>query len=167
MNNRRGISKLVYIEDKDIDDIIFRNFGGKPDKYHKQGTMPNFWVVLNPAKAMELSDKGFNVREKINRDGEPEYRLQVFVRFDNFPPTIIKVCGKKQIKLDEETVESLDRDELEKVDLAISPYAYKTEDREGIKAYINKGYFTIVQDKLDMMYDDDDEEEELDMPFGE
>lgn len=167
MKRVNGTSKLIYIEDKDIEAIIFRNFAGKPDKYHKQGTMPNFWLVLSPEKALELSDLGLNVREKLDRDGEPEYRIQIFARFDNFPPTIIKVCGKNHIKLDEDTIDTLDYDEIEKIDLAISPYHYKTEDREGVKAYLNKGYFTIAQDKLDMMYQDDEDDEEYDMPFAE
>jgi hypothetical protein len=158
MLGRERESRLIYIEDDDIKAIIFRNFAGNPDKYHKQGTMPNFWIVLTDEKAEELIEKGLNVREKLNRDGDPEYRLQVFVRFDNFPPTIIKICGNKQIKLDEEMVADLDRDEIEHIDLAISPYHYQTDDRTGVKAYLNKGYFTILQDLLDYKYADDFEE---------
>lgn len=163
--NKSGSRKLVYIEDKDIITILFRNFSGAPDKYHRNGQMPNFWVVLTPQKAAELADEGLNVREKMGRDGEPEFRLQVFVNFGNFPPTVIKICGKVQTKLDEDTVCDLDRDELERVDLAISPYRWSFEDKQGVKAYLDKGYFKIVQDKLAQMYDE--EELEADLPFGE
>lgn len=154
--------RLVYIEDEDIKGIIFRNFAGNPDKYHKAGVMPNFWIVLTDEKAKELIDMGMNVKEKENRDGDLEYRLQVFVRFDNFPPTVIKICGRRQIRLDEDMIADLDRDEIEKVDLAISPYRYEMEGRTGIKAYLNKGYFTIFEDRLDKMYNFDDE-----LPYGE
>lgn len=160
----RSERRLIYIEDQDIEAIIFRNFSGNPDKYHKNGTMPNFWLVLTPEKAVELIDAGLNVRQKENRDGDLEYRLQVFARFDNFPPTIIKICGKNQIRLDEDTVGDLDRDEIEKIDLAISPYQYEMEGRTGIKAYLNKGYFTIREDRLSKRYSELEEEE---LPFGE
>ena len=55
-------------------------------------------------------------------------------------------------------VADLDRDEIEHIDLAISPYHYQTDDRQGVKAYLNKGYFTILQDLLDYKYADDFEE---------
>jgi hypothetical protein len=163
MQRNSGNRKLVYVEDKDIVTILFRNFAGAPDKYHRNSQMPNFWVVLTPEKAQELIDEGLNVREKLNRDGDTEYRLQVFVNYGNFPPTVIKICGKVQTKLDEDTIADLDRDELEKVDLAISPYRWTFEDRDGVKAYLDKGYFTIVEDRLSQMYEEDLREEEL--PF--
>lgn len=154
--------KLVYIEDEDIVRIMFRNFAGNPDKYHKNGVMPNFWIVLTEEKAKELINMGMNVKERENRDGDLEYRLQVFVRFDNFPPTVVKICGRRQIRLDEDMIADLDRDEIEKIDLAISPYHYEMEGRTGIKAYLNKGYFTIIEDEFDRRYNFDDEE-----TFGE
>lgn len=166
MRQKNEGSRLVYIEDKDIITLLFRNFAGNPDKYHPNGQMPNFWVVLDPDKARELADMNFNIRERENRDGDLEYRLQVFARFDNFPPTVIKICGKVQTRLDEDTIADLDRDELERVDLAISPYHYEMNGRSGVKAYLNKGYFNIVEDKFDKMYNYMDDEPE-DLPFGE
>lgn len=163
----RNEKRLVYVEDQDIISIIFRNFAGNPDKFHRGGQMPNFWIVLTPEKAAELSDIGMNVREKENRDGDMEYRLQVFIRFDNFPPTVIKVCGNNQIKLDEDTIADLDRDVIEKIDLAISPYRYEMEGRTGIKAYLNKGYFTIVEDRLDRLYSANFDDDDQPLPFGE
>ncbi len=160
--------KLVYIEDQDIEAIIFRNFSGKPDKFHPNGQMPNFWVVLNPDKAAELGSMGMNIRERENQNGDMEYRLQVFVRFDNFPPTVYKICGDVQLRLDEDTIVDLDRDEIEKVDLSISPYHYEMNGREGIKAYLSKGYFTIVEDRLDKVYRELNKiHEEESLPFGE
>lgn len=161
-----GMRNDVIIEDKDIDAIIFRNFAGNPDRYHKNGTLPNFWLVFPKDVASALSNKGFNVREKIGRDGDPEYRLQVFVRFDNWPPEVYKVCGRKKLLLDEETIKSLDRAEIEHVDVTLSPYHYKTAEREGVRAYLKVGYFTIANDRLSEKFDFDDEEE-FDMPFGE
>lgn len=165
-NNSR---RLYYIEDKDIITILFRNFSKAPDKFNPEGPRnANFWVVLDPDKARELADEGFNVRERENRDGELEYRIQVFVS-ELYFPTIVKVCGKVKTTLDNETMKQLDRDELEKVDLVLSKGKWEYAGRTGIKAWLDKGYFTIVKDKFDDMYDfgDEDEAEDFDMPFKE
>lgn len=164
---RESGRKLVYIENHEIVAIIFRNFSGKPDKFHPNGQMPNFWVVLTPDKAAELGGMGMNIRERIDDDGEVEFRLQVFVRFDNFPPTVFKICGDAKLRLDKDTICDLDRDEIEKIDLSISPYHYEMNGRSGIKAYLNKGYFTIVEDKLDKVYNELNKiHEEESLPFG-
>lgn len=154
--------KLYYVEDDDIVTILFRNFSKAPDKFNPEGPRnANFWVVLEPEKAQELIEEGFNVKEKENRDGDLEYRLQVSVS-DLYPPTIVKVCGKVKTSLDKETMATLDRDELEKVDLVLSKGKWEFGGKTGVKAWLDKGYFTIVKDRFDDRYDFDD-----DMPFGE
>lgn len=155
--------KLYYVEDDDIVTILFRNFSKAPDKFNPEGPRnANFWVVLEPEKAQELIEEGFNVKEKENRDGDLEYRLQVSVS-DLYPPTIVKVCGKVKTSLDKETMATLDRDELEKVDLVLSKGKWEFGGKTGVKAWLDKGYFTIVKDKFDDRYEFDDD----DMPFGE
>ena len=155
--------KLYYVEDDDIVTILFRNFSKAPDKFNPEGPRnANFWVVLTEEKALELIDEGFNVKQKENRDGDLEYRLQVSVS-DLYPPTIVKVCGRVKTSLDKETMATLDRDELEKVDLVLSKGKWEFGGKTGVKAWLDKGYFTIVKDKFDDRYEFDDE----DMPFGE
>lgn len=158
--------KLYYIEDKDIITILFRNFSKAPDTYHPDGpSNANFWVVLYPEKARELADAGFNIRQRMNRDDEEEFRLQVFIS-DRYFPTVTKVCGKVKTVLDPETIKSLDRDELEKVDLVISGGRWEYGGKSGVKCWLDKGYFTIVKDRFDDMYNFDEEDEE-DIPFKE
>ena len=155
--------KLYYVEDDDIVTILFRNFSKAPDKFNPEGPRnANFWVVLESEKAQELIEEGFNVKQKDNRDGDLEYRLQVSVS-DLYPPTIVKVCGKVKTSLDKETMATLDRDELEKVDLVLSKGKWEFGGKTGVKAWLDKGYFTIVKDRFDDRYDFDDD----DMPFGE
>ena len=155
--------KLYDVEDSDIVTILFRNFSKAPDKFNPEGPRnANFWVVLEPEKAQELIEEGFNVKEKENRDGDLEYRLQVSVS-DLYPPTIVKVCGRVKTSLDKETMATLDRDELEKVDLVLSKGKWECGGKTGVKAWLDKGYFTIVKDKFDDRYEFDDD----DMPFGE
>ena len=155
--------KLYYVEDSDIVTILFRNFSKAPDKFNPEGPRnANFWVVLEPEKAQELIEEGFNVKEIENRDGDLEYRLQVSVS-DLYPPIIVKVCGRVKTSLDKETMATLDRDELEKVDLVLSKGKWEFGGKTGVKAWLDKGYFTIVKDKFDDRYDFNDD----DMPFGE
>ena len=159
---------LYYIEDQDIITILFRNFSKSPDRYNPEGPKnANFWVVLDPDKARELADAGFNVRERLNRDEETEYRIQVFVS-ELYPPTIIKICNRVKTVLDNETMKMLDRDEFEKVDLVISGGRWEYGGKSGVKAWLDKGYFTIKKDKFDDLYNfDNEEEDEFDMPFRE
>ena len=158
--------RLYYVEDQDIITILFRNFSKAPDKYNPEGPRnANFWLVLDERKAAELAEEGFNVREKENRDGDVEYRLQVFVSTLYFP-TIVKICGKNKTVLDEETMATLDRDELEKVDLVLSKGKWEFGGKSGIKAWLDKGYFTIMKDKFDEKYDfNDDDDEDDTLPF--
>ena len=147
----RENNRYVFIENDDIKDILFRNFSGKPDKFHQNGQMPNFWLVLYEDAAKRLIDRGLNVRIFTNRDGDEEYRLQVFANYGNYPPTIYKKCGHNTVLLDDESIGDLDRDEIIGIDLKISPYHWKFNNNEGVKAYISKGSFEILEDKIDMM----------------
>lgn len=150
MNSRENRNELI--SDSEIKTLIFRNFAGKPDDFHKDGQMPNFWVVLEDNKAKELETKGFNIRWKENRDGDLEGRLQIFARFNPFPPKIFQITSAGSVQLDEESVGVLDYAELVKVDLVLAPYHYEVNGRRGVKAYLSKGYFTIQEDEFSNQY---------------
>lgn len=140
------------ILNEDIKDILFRNFAGRPDKYYPNGQIPNFWLVLYPEKAQELIEKGYNVRTFTNRDGDEEYRIKIFARYDKFPPVIYKVCGKSEVLLDENSLVDLDRDEICSINLEINPSHWKANGNEGIRAYISQGRFEIVESMFSRMF---------------
>lgn len=162
----RESNRFVYIENADIKDILFRNFAGKPDKFHANGQMPNFWLIIFPEKAKELMDRGLNVRTFTNRDGDEEYRLQVFANYGKYPPQIYKLCGKNKVLLDEESISDLDRDEIIGINLKISPYHWTFNGNEGCKAYISKGMFEILEDRIDRMFPMMDDDFEEDLPWN-
>ena len=145
-------SRNVIIEDADIKDVIFRNFSGKPDKFHASGTIGNFTLILSDEKGRELLDRGFAVKIREDRDGNEEYRLRVFVRFDHVPPKVFQVSGTHVTELNEETIECLDNAELSKVEVVLNPYHYDVSGTSGIKAYLSRGYFTIREDILASRY---------------
>ena len=157
LSNRN--SRNIAIDSKDMKAILFRNFTGKPDQFNPKGTMGNFTVVLNEGKARELEDLGLNIKHKTNRDGDDEARLQIFCRFENFPPKVYRKVGHNTVELDQDTIEILDNDEIEDADLIISPYSYDFNGRKGVKAYLYRGYFTVAEDQYAQRYlgDGDDE----------
>lgn len=151
----------ISIDTEDMQAILFRNFSGKPSNFNPNGEMGNFTIVLNDKKAEELKAEGLNVKRKLNRDGDEEWRLQIFVRFDKKPPKIYRKVGTKSIELTEETVALLDDDEIEKADLIIDPSVYDFNGRHGKKAYLHRGYFTVAEDQ----YADRYLNREDDVPF--
>lgn len=129
----------------DIKAILFRNFSGKPDQFNPKGQMGNFTLVLDEAKGHELEDIGLNVKWKDTPEGDKEPRLKVFVRYENFPPHVYRVVDGNIKELSAETISYLDDDDIQDVDLILSPYSYNVSGRKGVKAYLSKGYFTISE----------------------
>lgn len=148
----QDVKRTIDIEDKDIIKPLFRNLSGAPDAYNKNGCVPNFWIVLTEEKAKELEALGLNIRWKPNHDNDLEPRLQVFARYEPFPPKIYKVTSNNTTLLDQDTVKSLDYDEIQHIDLVISPYHWESNGKTGVKAYISKGYFVIAEDSFAQRY---------------
>lgn len=150
--------------------IIFRNFSGKPSKFNAEGKRNFCWIIEDSDVAADLKDIGWNVKYLNPRDpdDEPQPYLQIAVAFDNFPPNIWLVTGKKKTRLDEESVSVLDHAEIENVDMIIRPYTWEVNGKGGIKAYVKNMYVTIVEDEFEKKYHGFDEDEfgdDEDTPF--
>lgn len=164
--SKYGRVEKYYINDEDIVTLRYRNFSKAPDNLNPDGPRyANFWVVLTEEKAMELRAEGFNIRERENHDGDIEYRLQVFITGnDQWFPNIIKKCDGRKTTLDRESMRTLDRDELERVDIAITKGRWEFGGKSGIKAWLNAGEFEIVADRFGF---NDTEDGDDDLPFGD
>lgn len=137
--------------------IKFRNFRGETDRYNTTGKR-TFAVLLSHDQAVSLEEEGWNVKylKPLEEGDDPQPYLNVEVKFDHVPPTVRMISGKKSTKLDEDSIGLLDYAEIECADLIISPYQWEVSGRSGIKAYLKKAWFTIVQDRFEEKYADMD-----------
>jgi saccharopine dehydrogenase-like NADP-dependent oxidoreductase len=93
--------------------------------------------------------------------------LNALDAFENYPPSVWLISGKKKTKLDEDSVAVLDYAEIQNVDLIINPSKWEVSGKSGIKAYLKTAYITIVENEFEKKYrdlDEDDDDDEL--PFN-
>ena len=130
--NSRGTTKFIApLVIKDVRIVMkTRNFSGNnPGKYDRPGAR-NFSVFLDPEKVdiQALKEEGWNVNFGKPNPEDPDYIPGAFLRVHAnwFPlddsrsglnPMVFKSVGGEMIRLDEETVKSLDTDEIQWSDL--------------------------------------------------
>lgn len=144
-----AIEKLV-IENAQI---CSKNFSGRTSMYNPTGRR-GFTVILDEETAQQVIDSGWNVKVKDGREegDPPRYYLDVNVKYEKFPPAIYLITSKSKTTLDEETVGQLDGASVTNCDLIITPYHWEFNGKNGIKAYLKTGYFTIEEDEFAAKY---------------
>ena len=135
--------------------IMFRNFAGKKTQYNMEGAR-NFCIDLTGEDTDELVRQGFNVKwlQPKEEGDEPRPFLKVAISYVFKPPHIVLVKSNGQVHLTEDMLEILDFAELTKVDLIIRGWHWgpNAMGKEGFKAEIKTGYFTIFEDELELKY---------------
>lgn len=140
--------------------ILFKNFGGRPDKYHpKGGDNRSFCVLIpDPEMAQDMANDGWNIRMLKPREEEdgPVPYIQVKVTYGDYPPNIYMISGHRKTLLNEETIGELDHCRFVKADVRISPYTYidRESGEEKLSAYCRDLYATVEVDDLAEEYAD-------------
>ena len=135
--------------------LTYMNFAGEKDQFNVAGDR-NFAVVLTPELAEQLSANKWNVKTRpAQEEGESDfYFLPVKVAFENRPPRITLLTNgtKTRTMLNEATVAVLDKLEFTNIDVMIRAYDWDVNGKQGRKAYLQTGFFTVYEDPLERKY---------------
>ena len=134
---RRSRFGDIIMENAEL--IFERNFSGRREEYNEKGER-YFKVVIPDAQlAQDLAEEGWNIKVWVPKDPDatPVHHLQVFVRFDRFPPKVHMITG-----------------DIKNVDITINPSRWEKHNRSGIKAYLKEGYFVIEESPFAHKYPD-------------
>ena len=144
-------------------DLIYRNFAGAKTDYNDAGNR-NFCIKVDEADVEGLVNANINVKR--NKDDEPYFKVNV--RYDNVPPTVVRVKpladGRKlKTVLDEDSLKSLDKALIADASISVSPYFSKKNKRW--TCYLASMMFTPLIDPiqeeidaLDSVYPTEDDE---------
>lgn len=135
----------IIIKGIDGRDIMYRNFNGAVSRYNNTGAK-KFTVRLSEENAIDLKQKGFNVKQKELDNGEFTYQLEVFINYGSYAPNIYAITGNVKKLLDDNTIKSLQGADIIVADLCIRPYVWELNGKTGVKAYVKYMYVTIEED---------------------
>ncbi len=139
--------------------VIFKNFKGDPDKFGNTDRV--FHIVLDNDVANELDASGFkvNVLKPRNEEEELNPRKTLKIKIgDKFPVPLFLIDNGIKTPYPFENIGVLDMMDIEKVDLAVNPFAWTNPGgRSGKTAYLKALYFTVSDDPLGNKYADAEE----------
>ena len=140
-------------------EIFARNFSGRENEYNQKGVKTFCVEIDDPDIAQHLAEDGWNVKIRAVHDEgeEPKHYIPVVLRYfedeDDYRNPVIKMITKrKQVLLNDHTVNALDDVEIRNVDLVIRPFHWVKNGREGVKAYVKAMYVVIEEDKFAEKY---------------
>lgn len=173
-------------------EIIFRNFAGRQTDYNREGDRNFSVVIPDPNQAISMYNAGWNVQIRpkdaatradmkvacrtfeeriafLQQRGELDdalFHLKVTVSYkykEKAPKIwIYRNSIRKRELMEESNVSTLDKAEIENIDLVINPSGWSKGDRSGYMAFLKEAHITIKEssfaEKYRDYYDDDDVE---------
>ena len=138
--------------------IRYKNFSGKGSDFNPEGRR-NFCMDLDPELAEQMRQDGWNVKSKTFQmeDGTEEtiwyIKIMLSYKFEDSAPQIFRISGDNMVQLTEKSVSSLDWEEIEHIDLQITPYTWHRQNgMSGVTAYLKSMYVTVREDTLAKKY---------------
>lgn len=127
-------------------DLIYRNFAGLKTDYNEAGNR-NFCIKVDEADVEDLL--GANINVKRNKDEEPYFKVNI--RYENIPPTIVRVKsledGRKiKTVIEEDNLKMLDKALIAEATISVSPY-YSKKNRRWT-CYLSAMMFTPLVDPV-------------------
>lgn len=152
MSNQRRDVPEICLENAHL---MFKNFRGEEERFSPAGKR-KFCVEIPEEFVGPLVKDGWNIKRLSPRDEDdtPAAYLQVAVSYDNYPPAVYMISNGRKTPLGPDTIELLDRAELENVDLVISPYTWEINGNVGVKAYLKELYATVKLSRFAEKYAD-------------
>ena len=162
-NYAQNNTQKKFIEPLVIKDVRIvmktRNFSGNnPGRFDRDGER-NFSIFLDPEKVdiPKLQEQGWNIKFGKPNPEDPNDIPSAFLRIHAnwFPlddsrsgmnPMIFKSVGGEMVRLDEETVKSLDTDEILKANITITGRWMESNTYTGVVAYLKKLAVTVSED---------------------
>lgn len=136
------VGKILQVDDAKI---RFKNFEGRGDKFNREGDRNFEWVIENEDLAADLSEWGWNVKEKETPDGDVYWSLKIKIKFTDFGPNVyMKVDDKPKVKLDEDTIGMLDECYISRIDMDLRPYDWEISGKSGRTAYLDGALVTKI-----------------------
>lgn len=154
--------------DKDwIDDIELENvqvlwgwsdFAGRGDQFNEPGR-PNFTIILPEDTARELSEIGWNVKERegFEEGDPPRYTLEARISYKFEAPRVFLIKGKRKIRADERDLSDIRRDTCEQIDVILTPSRWVQGGRTGVTAYVKEMYAKVRESRFSERYADYEE----------
>lgn len=135
--------------------IIWPNFRGAATQWNEPGNR-YFNIAFEPGELTDsLLADGWHLKlQTPDNDRDPFYILEVAVRFDNYPPKVVKVGAVtgNQVQLTADTVEILDSANLLRVDVELNPHSWTVNGRSGIKAYLTSLWAVVEESPLELKW---------------
>lgn len=136
----------------------WKNFKGKVSEYNEKGER-TYDILIDADMAAELRERGINVKVHPNRDpdSDPAYSIKAVVSFHPVTPDeIARICNGRKKILHEDTIASLDAEDIDHIDVKLSVYNWTRNGRSGKKLYTTKLYAHVneVKDSFSATYDD-------------
>lgn len=142
--------------------IMYRDFSGLKS-YNDDGKRTFVLLIDSRETAEMLSADGWAIKTRQPKknvgtedspmwvedtEAEPQYQLNVNVRYENYPPEIYLVSpdGNTVTPVNESTVNILDKAWIRGVDAVITPYCWSYGKKSGITAYLKLMYVQLEKD---------------------